>query len=64
VQVSSAHETSITGTHRLAASEPQRGIVQCLLWLERFVLVDPTASMEAVMHHALGEQKQHDCQDD
>jgi len=31
--------------------------VQCLLWSESAVLIDPAASKETVMHHALGKQK-------
>jgi hypothetical protein len=34
------------------------------LWSEGAVLVDPAASKETVMHHALGKQKKGNCQDD
>ena len=37
---------------------------QCLLWSDGAVPVEPAAYMEAVTHHALGEQKKDDCQDD
>jgi hypothetical protein len=36
--------------------------LQCLLWSEGAVLVDPAASKETVMHHALGKQKDGDGQ--
>jgi hypothetical protein len=36
--------------------------VQCLLWSKSAVLIDPAASKETVMHHALGKQKNGDGQ--
>jgi hypothetical protein len=36
--------------------------LQRLLWSEGAVLVDPAASKETVMHHALGKQKNGDGQ--
>jgi len=37
-------------------------LFQCLLWSENAILVDPAASKEAVMHHALGKKKNGDGQ--
>jgi hypothetical protein len=41
---------------------PPHAGVQCLLWSESAVLIDPAASKETVMHHALGKQKNGDGQ--
>ena len=41
---------------------PRPGLLQRLLWSEGAVLVDPAASKETVMHHALGKQKNGDGQ--
>ena len=38
--------------------------IQCLLWLDGAVTVDPAASEEAVTHHAQAKQKKTDCQSD
>jgi hypothetical protein len=38
--------------------------LQRLLWSEDAVLVDPAASKETVMNHALGKQNKSNCQDD
>jgi hypothetical protein len=38
----------------------QPRLFQSLLWPEGAILVDPAASKEAVMHHALGKQKNGD----
>jgi hypothetical protein len=45
-------------------SELRPSLFQRLLWSESAVLVDPAASKETVMHHALGKQKKSNCQDD
>jgi hypothetical protein len=45
-------------------SKPRPEFCNRLLWSEGTVLVDPAASKETVMHHALGKQKKDNCQDD
>jgi len=45
-------------------SELRLRLFQRLLWSESAVLVDPTASKETVMHHALGKKKNGDGQPD
>jgi hypothetical protein len=43
-------------------SELRPRLFQRLLWPESAVLIDPAASKETVMHHALGKQKDGDGQ--
>jgi len=46
----------------LASCEVAAKTLSALLWPEDAVLVDPAASKEMVMHHALGKQKNGDSQ--
>jgi hypothetical protein len=54
-----AHFKECAPWHR---AELRPRLFQSLLWPEGAILVDPAASKEAVMHHALGKQKNGDGQ--
>jgi len=54
-----AHLKECAPWHR---AELRPRLFQSLLWPEGAILVDPAASKEAVMHHALGKQKNGDGQ--
>ena len=57
-------EVEVSKLEKVVSASIDKDVFQCLLWSESAVPVEPAACMEAVTHHALGKQKEDNCQDD
>jgi hypothetical protein len=57
-------EEEVSKLEKAVSASIDKNVFQSLLWSEGAVPVEPAACMEAVTHHALGKQKEDNCQDD
>ena len=55
-------EIEVSKLEKVVSASIDKVVFQSLLWSEGAVPVEPVAFMETVTHHALGKQKEDNCQ--